>query len=154
MWAPRRYTSNAWRPAPAPMSSTRSPGLSPRRLKSTVSMVGVRPLLLGQTGAVLLDRLLGGVLPAPVVDDPLAAGLAHLGADGLVVQDVGDLDGERLAVAGRDEEGGLVVGADHLGHGATGGGDQRDGAAHGFDGGEGEALVQRRHHGDLGLGVQ
>src|SRR6478609_381751 len=98
MWAPLRYTSNAWRPAPAPMSRTRSPGLRPRRSKSTVSMLVVpSALLLGQPSAVLVDRLLRGVAPAPVVDDALAAGLADGAADLGVVEHVGQLHGEGLA---------------------------------------------------------
>ena len=63
--------------------------------------------------------------PAPVVDDPLAAGRADLGAAARVVEHAGDLGGQGLAVAGRHQEGGLAVGADDLGQGAAGGGHQR-----------------------------
>ena len=55
---------------------------------------------------------------------------------------------------GGNEEAGLVVAADDLGHRAAGGGDERDAARHRLDRGEREALVERRHARDLGLGVE
>ena len=58
------------------------------------------------------------------------------------------------AVARRHEQGGLVVGADDLGQRAAGGGDERHAARHGLDGRQREALVERRHDGQLGLAVQ
>ena len=57
-------------------------------------------------------------------------------------------------VARRHEEAGLVVAADDLGHGAAGGGDERHAARHRLDRGQREALVERRHARDLGLGVE
>ena len=64
------------------------------------------------------------------------------------------LGGQRLGVAGRHEQGGVAVGADDLGQRAAGGGDERHAARHGLDGRQREALVERRHDGELGLGVQ
>ena len=55
---------------------------------------------------------------------------------------------------GGDHQRGVVVGADDLGQGAAGGGDERDAARHGLDGRQREALVERGHDGQLGLGVQ
>ena len=63
-------------------------------------------------------------------------------------------DGERRRVAGRDEQAGLVVAADDLGDGAAGGGDERHAARHRLDRRQREALVERRHARDLGLGVE
>ena len=56
-------------------------------------------------------------------------------------------------IVGGDQQAGLAVGADHLGQGAAGGGHQRHPAGHGLDGRQREALVERRHHRHLGLGV-
>ena len=55
---------------------------------------------------------------------------------------------------GRNEQARLAVGADHLGHRAAGGAHDGDAARHRFDGREREALVERRHARDFGLGVQ
>ena len=61
---------------------------------------------------------------------------------------------ERVGVARRHQEPGLAVGADDLGQRAARGGDQRHAARHRLDRREREALVERRHDRDLGLGVE
>ena len=43
-FAPRRASSNAWRPKPAPASRTRSSGCTPSRSKRMVSKGQIRPL--------------------------------------------------------------------------------------------------------------
>src|SRR6478735_5337177 len=142
--APRRYISNAWRPPPAPMSSTRSPGRRPSRSKSTVS-----------TGALLLfapivgDHFLvgdgdlrGHGPPAEQLVHALAAGGAVPGATLRVVEHPRDGDLELADVAGRDQVGAQPVGADDLGDGPGVGDDQRRGTGHQLRGRQREALVE------------
>src|SRR3954453_6470239 len=150
--APRRYISNAWRPPPQPMSSTRSPGSSPSRSKSTVST-----LVLLLLGLVVRDHFLVGRrdllrhrAPAEELLDPLPPrravprtplGVVEQRRDGLL---------ELPDVAGRHQVGAQPVGADHLGDRAGVRGDQRRAAGHQLGGGEREALVERGHAGELG----
>ena len=103
---------------------------------------------------VLLDGLHGGVHPRPAVDDALAAAGADRAAEVVLLEGPAQLGGQRLAVARGHEHGGVAVGADDLGDGPAGGGHERHAAGHGLDGGEREALVERRHDGQLGLGVE
>src|SRR3546814_4989628 len=49
---------------------------------------------------------------------------------------------------------GVAVLADHRGDRSAGGAHERGAAGHGLDGGQREALVERRHDGHLGLGVE
>src|SRR5690349_20472543 len=77
--APRLYISKAWRPAPQPMSSTRSPGRSPSRSKSTVSTAALL-LLATEVGDGLLVGGGGGLghgAPAEQLLHPGPAGGAH-----------------------------------------------------------------------------
>src|SRR3954451_2571477 len=151
--APRRYISKAWRPAPQPMSSTRSPGRSPRRSKSTVSN---RVLLVVVGDGLLVDlRHLGGDGPPAeqLLDALTAGGAVPLPALGAVEQ--GRQCRLELAdVAGRDQVGAQPVRADHLGDGAGAGCDQRRGAGHQLSGRQREALVEAGHAGDLGRAHQ
>src|SRR5580692_11220555 len=75
--APRRSDSNACRPAPQPRSSTRVPGPTGRRPKSTVSTVVL-------AGLLLMSRVLAGhVLAGHVLAGHVLAGL--LAGDGQAV---------------------------------------------------------------------
>src|SRR5690606_38026259 len=151
--APRRYISKAWRPAPHPMSRTRSPGLSPSRSKSTVST----SFPLGLLGPVVVDHFFVGGRsllchgpPAEHVQDPLTPRAAHALA-ALRVDQQG-LEGPRQLphVTRRHQVGTLTVRADHLGDGPGAGDDQRSGAGHQLGGGQREPLVEGGHAGDLG----
>src|SRR4051794_40892556 len=149
--APRRYISKAWRPAPQPMSSTRSPGCRPSRSKSTVS-TDVLLLLV----AVGRDRLLvdlgdldGDGAPAEQVVDPLPAVDAVADAPLGVVEQPGQRDGELADVAGRDEVGTEAVRTDDLGDRAGARDHQRRGARHQLRGRQREALVEARDAGHL-----
>src|SRR3954463_9419034 len=156
--APWRYISNAWRPAPQPMSSTRSPGRSPRRSKSTVSN---SVLLVAAVIVVGGDRLLVDLRhlgrnrpPAEQLLDPLAAtGAVQLPALGVVEQGR-ECCLELADVAGRDQVGAQPVRADHLGDGAGAGRDERCAAGHQLRGRQGEPLVEAGHAGDLGRAHQ
>ena len=153
--------SNAWRPKPAPTSSTRSPRRRPSLSKRIVStqIAPVPPQLLDvvrhrQHLAVLVDRHLRAAPPAPPLDDASAPGRADPGAQRGVVEAARDRRGERAGVAGRALQHRVAVGAGHLGQRASVGGDERRAGAHRLDGGQAEALVEARHDGQLGLGVQ
>src|SRR6478735_2149530 len=154
--APRRYISKAWRPPPAPMSSTRSPGSRPSRSKSTVS-----------TGALLLltpvvgdDFFVGGRdldghrPPAEQLVDALAPGRAVPRPSLGVVEHLRDRGLELADVAGGDQVGAQPVGSDDLGNGSGVGDDQRGGAGHQLGRRQREALVERGHAGELGRAHQ
>src|SRR3954447_16912935 len=118
--APRRYISNAWRPPPAPMSSTRSPGSRPSRSKSTVStdaLLLVVPVV-GDHFLVRDGDLGGHRPPAEQLVDALAPGRAVPGPALGVVEHRRDGGLELADVAGRDQVGAQAVGADDLGDGA------------------------------------
>src|SRR5690606_7455432 len=119
---PRRYISNAWRPAPQPMSSTRSPGLRPSRSKSTVST----SFPLGLFGPVVLDHffirssgLRCDCAPTEILQHPLAAGDTHGLAPSGVVQQGSDRRRELPDVTRGDQVRALAVGSHHLGDRAS-----------------------------------
>src|SRR5690349_5193699 len=121
--APRLYISKACRPAPQPMSSTRSPGRSPSRSKSTVSTAAL--LLLTPLVAEVGDGLLvggGGGLghgtPAEQLLHPGAAGRAHRRTSLGVVEQCRDRGLQLADVARGHQVGAQAVGADDLGDGA------------------------------------
>ena len=62
--------------------------------------------------------------------------------------------GQRAGVVRRHQQAGLAVGAHDLGQRAAGGRHHGHAAGHGLDGRQREALVQRGHHGHLGLAVE
>ena len=95
-----------------------------------------------------------GHLPGEAVDHPLAAGRPQAGPQGGVVEQAGDGAGQCPGIVGGDQQAGLPVDADDFGQRAPGGGDHGHAARHGLDGRQGEPLVERGHHGDLGLPVQ
>src|SRR5687768_9134301 len=155
--APRLYISNAWRPAPQPRSSTRSPGRSPNRSKSTVSTAALLllspALLLAEGGDGLLVGGGGGLghgTPAEQLLDAGPAGRTHRRTSFGVVEQRRDRLLELAHVAGGDQVGALAVGPDDLRDRAGTRHDQRGRAGHQLSGGEGEALVERRHAGHLG----
>src|SRR3954454_15636178 len=147
--APRRYISNAWRPPPAPMSRTRSPGSSPSRSKSTVS-TGALLLVVGDHFFVRRGDLDRHGAPAEELLDALAAGRAVPRLPLRVVEQGRDRGLELAHVAGGDQVGAQPVGADDLRDRARVGGDQGRGAGHQLRGGKREALVEGRHAGQLG----
>ena len=61
---------------------------------------------------------------------------------------------QRLGVAGPARQHGVAVGAGDLGQRAAVGGDERRAGGHRLDGRQAEPLVQARHDGQLGLGVE
>ena len=65
-----------------------------------------------------------------------------------------DLGGETLGVASLALEHGVAVFAGDFGKSAAIGGNQRRASAHCFDCRKAETLVEARHHGQFGLGVQ
>src|SRR5690349_19686815 len=139
--APRRYISNACRPAPQPMSMTRSPGRSPSRSKSTVS---TQDLLVRRRrrhrDRVPAELLLGTGATCRAV--PLTSvGVVEQRADRVL---------ELPHVAGSDQVGAQAVRPDDLGDGAGPRHDQRCRAGHQLGGRQREALVERRHARDLG----
>src|SRR5690348_10908566 len=146
--APRRYISNACRPAPHPRSSTRSPGSRPSRSKSTVS---IRTLPTEIADGLLVRRRhgLGDRAPAEVLEHTLTSGPPHALAPGVVVQERGDRVLEGAHVTGGHEVGALTVRADDLGDRAGVGGHQRGAAGHELGGREAEPLVQGRDAGQL-----
>src|SRR4051794_29964476 len=157
--APRRYISKAWRPAPQPMSITRSPGRRPRRSKSTVSMnTPCRGAGGGGPGRVeVVDHALvrrgggpGHGAPAEELLRPDATGAAHPCASFGVVEELGDRAGQLPDVARCHEVGAQPVGPDHLGDRAGAADHQRGLARHQLGRREREPLVQRRDAGDLG----
>src|SRR4051794_40287847 len=122
--APRRYISKACRPAPQPMSITRSPGSRPSRSKSTVSMLllGGRPGALGDRGGraspARLVRRRGGEgprVPAEALEPPDASGLAHPRPPLGILQQNRERLLQLADVPGRDQVGALPVGSDDLG---------------------------------------
>src|SRR6476469_3316496 len=136
---PRRYISKAWRPAPQPMSRTRSPGRSPRRSKSTVSTGAPHLVLLAPVvGDHVLVRRRDGRRDRPPAEHllhPLPAGPAHpLPALG-VVEQRGDRRLQLEDVAGRDQVGAQAVGAHDLGDRSGPRDDQGGGAGHQLGGG-------------------
>src|SRR4051812_7387656 len=134
--APRRYISKAWRPAPQPMSSTRSPGRSPSRSKSTVSTVALllAPTLLTlEVGDGLLVGGGGGLghgTPAEQLLDAGAAGRTHRRTTLGVVEQRGERGRQLADVAGRDQVGALAVRADDLGDRTGARDDERGRAGH------------------------
>ena len=93
-------------------------------------------------------------LPGEAVDHPFASGRPQAGPQRRIVEQAGDGAGQCARVVGGDQQAGLPVGAHDFGQRAPGGGDHGHAARHGLDGRQGESLVQRGHHGDLGLAVQ
>src|SRR4051794_31975647 len=152
--APRRYISKACRPAPQPMSITRSPGRRPSRSKSTVSMStpGGSP----GRGEVVDDVFVrrcgrpGHRAPAEHLHRADAAGSPHPGPPLRVVEQVGDRAGELADVSGSHQVGTEPVGADHLGDRSGTADDQWRLTGHQLGGRQREALVERRDTGDLG----
>ena len=125
------------------------------RLAGAAGPAGLDGGRLGQQGPVVLDGADGGVAPGPAVDDPLAAGGTDAGPQlGVVEGGARSWPPGPRCRPGATTQGGVVVGADDLGQGAAGGGDQRHAAGHGLDGRQREALVERRDDGHLGLGVE
>ena len=104
--------------------------------------------------AVLVDGHLGAASPAPPVDDPAAPGRTDARAQRGVVEATRDRRRERAGIAGRALQHRVAVGARHLGQRTAVGGDERDAGAHRLDGGQAEALVEARHDGQLGLGIE
>src|SRR5699024_2877047 len=90
----------------------------------------------------------------PVLHHSLAARLADGAGMVGMVEDVTDTSGQRVTVTRGYEKCGFVVGADDFGNGPAGGGHERDGTRHGFDGGKGEAFVEGGDDGDRSFGVQ
>src|SRR6266542_4245522 len=127
--APMRASSKAWRPNPAPASSTRSPRRTPSRSKRMVSTSDAAvPAQLAdivrhrQHLAVLLDGLRRAMVPGPTVDHPPAPGVPDTGAQPGIVEAAADGRGQRVGVAGRGLQHGLTVGAGDLRQGAAIGG--------------------------------
>src|SRR5688572_25332470 len=141
--APRRYISNACRPAPQPMSMTRSPGLSPSRSKSTVSMLGDHLF-------VRCGRGHRHCAPAELLQNSLPCCATHDLAALRIVEQLLDRGFELADVTGRHQGGAGAVVADDLGDRAGPADDQRGGAGHQLRGREGETFIQRRDAGDLG----
>src|SRR6478735_1352331 len=137
--------SKACRSAPHPMSSTRSPGRSPRRSKSTVSTGGPLDHVLVGGGSGLGDRA-----PAEALQRPDPAGRAHRRTALGVVEQRGDRGAQLVDVAGLDEVGAEAVGTDNLGDGTGTADHQWRLAGHQLGGRQREALVERRHAGQLG----
>src|SRR5689334_19106005 len=151
--APRRYISNAWRPAPQPMSITRSPGRRPRRSKSIVSTVVSLVFRCRTRGDDLFVRCSGRTrdgAPAELLQDALATGPAHRLAAGRVVEQLLDRGLELSDVTRGHERGADAVLTDDLRDRPRPADDQRRRARHELGGREGEAFVERRHAGDLG----
>src|SRR5438128_2394178 len=97
------------------MSSSRSPGRTPRRSKSTVS-TGLL-LVVGDRIVVRRGRLLGHGLPAEQLLDPAPAGGTEPGPPLGVVEQTLQRRGELGDVPRRDDVGGQAVGSDDLGDG-------------------------------------
>src|SRR6478609_9450701 len=155
--APRLYISNAWRPAPQPMSSTRSPGRSPSRSKSTVStsalLLAPRALLAVEGGDGLLVRGGGGLghrTPAEQLLDAGPSGHTHRRTTIRVVEQRRDRLLELAHVAGGDQVGADPVRSDDLRDRPGPRHHQRGRAGHELGGREREALVERGHAGHLG----
>src|SRR6476620_4201312 len=112
--APRRYTSNACRPPPQPRSSTRSPGRTGNRRKSTVS---TRPVLSclslrgGQPfhrGQVLPDGGMGHRGPGEPLADPAQGPVRQRVPLGGGVVQPAQHGREFLVLARRDQDGGVA----------------------------------------------
>src|SRR3954469_18844722 len=153
-WAPRRYSSKACRPAPQPMSSTRSPGVMRNRSKSTVSRAVLLPcgaVALGDGVPVVTDRGPRDGGPGEPFLDAFVTGRAEAHPLlGRVVQPP-ERRGELLDVARLHEDGSV---ADDLGQRARTAGDERGTGGHVLDGRQREALVQGGDRGDLGAREQ
>jgi hypothetical protein len=130
------------------MSSTRSPGPTGKRSKSTVS---TGPLLRDarQDAAVPGDGRGGDRAPGEALDDAGAAGSAEAGGELGIVEEPSDGSGQRLRVARRDVQGGHAVGADDLGQRAGRRRDERRPARHRLDRRQAEPLVQAGDDGHL-----
>ena len=162
---PRRASSKAWRPKPAPTSSTRLPGRSPSARRRSKRIVSIRAggrcgadfsTLAGMasTSRYCSTVMLGAAPPRPPLEHPLAPGGADAGPQLGVVETAGDRRRQRLGVAGRARQHGVAVAAGDLGQRAAVGGDERRAGDHRLDGRQAEALVEARHDGQLGLGVE
>src|SRR5262245_18536153 len=154
--APRRYISKAWRPAPQPRSSTRSPGRSPRRSKSTVSTHAPSGGS-GRAGPEVRDRVVvrrgsGGSdrPPAEELLDPAAAGGAVPSSAYRVVEQRAECGGELPHVTRSHQVGAHAVGADHLGDGSRTGGDEWRRGRHQLHGRQRETFVEAGDAGHLG----
>src|SRR5512139_4025836 len=148
---PRRYSSNAWRPAPQPMSRTRSPGWTPRRSKSTVSIWSA--LLVRLVVDCALVRRRSGLrhrTPAELLQGALPSCGAHAVPSLRVVEERLERCRELPHVAGRDQVRAQPVLTHHLGDRARPADYERGAAGHRLHRGQREAFVERRHAGDLG----
>ena len=103
---------------------------------------------------VLLGGALGGLAPREPVEHAAPAAFAEAGPLLGVVERLDELHRQRVGVGGGHGHRAVARRADDLGERAAGGGDERDAAGHGLDRGEREPFVERRHDGDLRLGVQ
>src|SRR5699024_10169523 len=142
--APRRYASKACRPAPAPMSSSRCPGSTASRSKSTVNIRLLQSALWRMLHRVHI-ALCGGRSdrgPTVLVQCPLPARTTEPGTTLRVGEAICQRGGEGLGVSGGNECGALVVRPDHLGQGAAVTDNEWRTAGHRLDGGQGEPLVQ------------
>ena len=104
--------------------------------------------------AVLVDGHLGAALPRPTIEHALATGGADPGAGVGIVEATADRRGERVDVAGLAAEHRLAVDAGDLGEGAAVGGDERGTGTHRLDRRQAEPLVEARHDGQFGFGVE
>src|SRR5699024_1015818 len=154
--APRRYASKACRPAPAPMSSSRCPGSTASRSKSTVNIRLLQSALWRMLHRVHI-ALCGGRGdrgPTVLVQCPLPARATEPCTTLRVGEEIGQCGGERLGVSGGDACGALVFRPDNLGQRAGVTDHERCATGHCLDGGQRESLVQRGDTCDLGGGQQ
>jgi len=104
--------------------------------------------------AVMLNRARSGVTPGPPINNALTPGSADAIAKFWIIKRDAQHGGECFAIAGRNNKRSFVVIANNLGQCSTTGGNEGNAAAHGFDGRQREAFIQRRNNGDLGLGIE
>lgn len=151
------------RPSPRPRRSRRPRGAGGERGRGRPGGVGGFGGAVGVGGrgdpcaaalgyrlAVPGDGPLGGPRPGEPLQHALPAGRAEPGPQGGVAQQPAEARGECARVARRHGQAGVPVAPGDLGDRPAGRGEQRRAGGHGLGGRQGEALVQRRHAGDLG----
>lgn len=99
-------------------------------------------------------RPLGGSRPGEVAQHPLTSGGTESYSQLRVAQQPAQPGGQCPGVPRRHRQTRLAVASGDLGNRPAGRGDERRPGGHGLGGRQGEALVQRRHAGDLGRADQ
>ena len=146
--APRRYISKAWRPAPQPMSSTRSPGRSPRRSKSTVS-TGVPLSITSSSYAAAVAAATARQLKSSCTRRAAGRVPSRVAALG-VVEQRGDRGASSPTSPGSTRSAQSPSGPTTSGIAPARDDHQRGLAGHQLGGRQREALVERGHAGQLG----